>query len=550
MLLGFCRRPYEDELFFGYIQDIFYKNGFVTMKAIHNFFGCGYVRIYGSTGLAVMCDLIENQTFPSISEAIAMTPYYAMVQDMTEGEQAKYAEQMMFPESITALQSKATLKENIKICKKCLQEDKQTYSSAYLHLSHHLPGVEICTKHGKVLESINFKEFKSKFREIHPIEDFQSVPIVCKDKKQAMMIALDAEIAYQQNQGILENVKCAVCGKVYMEHRYSRETKAGCPFCNEKRLPYDILTQRLLSRFPDGEYEIEPEFKSFCDVVVTHRRCGTGKKRLGSLLYKNATNCSECKNLTAKSLQRRFDTDKKHWLFAETVTDVLKKDKRIYVMHLDCGNKFEFFMTDFTSRKDGYCPYCDNNMQPMEINDLEYQMIGDYQNNRELVNVKHSACGLVYKTNKTAFLAGKKCPICSWSRLDVKAVEQAIKACLPDDYEMNKSKCYGYVDIKRKDGTVIENMAYETLIEDLMSDKPIMIPDRVKKYEYKQSIRRRIYDSIKEFTQKNGYWCFVDGIDGMKIDAGTKRILQDMENHGFIQRMEIGKYKVKDGDEI
>ena len=64
MMLGVCRRPYPDELFYGYVRDVFRANGFTSMQAIDDFIECGHIRVNSSTGLAVICDMMNNPTFP------------------------------------------------------------------------------------------------------------------------------------------------------------------------------------------------------------------------------------------------------------------------------------------------------------------------------------------------------------------------------------------------------------------------------------------------------------------------------------------------------
>ena len=123
MMLGICRRPYPDELFYGYVYDIFKVNGFTTMGDVDAIIGCGHIRVNSSTGLAFICDLIQNSTFPDISEAVAMTPYYAMIDTMTEGEQAKEAERMLFAESPAVPDNSGKIKDEVRICKKCWEED-------------------------------------------------------------------------------------------------------------------------------------------------------------------------------------------------------------------------------------------------------------------------------------------------------------------------------------------------------------------------------------------------------------------------------------------
>ena len=131
MMLGVCRRPYPDELFYGYVRDVFRVNGFTSMQAIDDFIECGHIRVNSSTGLTVICDRMNNPTFPDVERAVAMTPYFAIIDTMTEGEQAKEAERMLFAESPAIPDHSGKIKNKVRICKKCWEEDKKKYGTGY-----------------------------------------------------------------------------------------------------------------------------------------------------------------------------------------------------------------------------------------------------------------------------------------------------------------------------------------------------------------------------------------------------------------------------------
>ena len=543
MMLGVCRRPYPDELFYGYVYDIFKVNGVTTMGDVDAIIGCGHVRVNSATGLAFICDLIQNSTFPDISEAVAMTPYYAMIDTMTEGEQAKEAERMLFAESPAVPDHSGKIKDEVRICKKCWEEDVKKYGTGYLHLSHHLPGVQVCTKHVCTLEHVRIK---SKNCLLQSWDDYDREELWISNLKQAMIIALDAQFAYERNQGVLKSVVCENCGKRYLEHPYSHDTLAGCPFCNQKLSACDILQRRVDARFPD-EYEVEPEVQNFHGAWVTHKACGTRNKKIDRIIYGKAMFCRECRTLTPKRLQHQFDPKKEHWLFHENqLSD--GKHRRISVTHLDCGRTSQLFMPTFTKKEGGYCPYCNNKIHRIDMTefDSEYELASDYKNNHERIKLRHKTCGVVFETTKTIFLKGKKCPICS-PRLDFDAVVNAVEECTNGGYEITKSKRRGFVNIKRPDGIVLNQIGYRMLIADLKSNCPTIIPDRTKSYVQKTSLRKMVYDSMKEQTEQKGYWCCSDGICGEVVTPNWRNIIQKMVKAGFIKRIGKGKYIIESG---
>lgn len=545
MILGVCRRPYPDELFYGYMRDIFKTNKFALMMDVDNFIECGHIRVNSPTGLAVICDMIKNPTFPDIEHAVAMTPYYAMIDTMTEGEQAKEAERMLFAESPAVLYNSRKIREEVRICKKCWEEDKKKYGEGYLHLSHHLPGVQVCVNHACALRQVHLKGKRVLMR---GLESYEWEEIDVPDLRQGLLQALDALDVYNRNKGVLKLVSCDTCGKTYLEHPYSHDTLAGCPFCNQKMSAHDILQRRVDARFPD-EYEVEPDVPSFLGAVVTHRACGIKMHKMNGLIYGNAMCCRECQRLTPKRLQRRFDPMKLHWEFHEN-SDADRKRRRISVTHLDCGHTSQLFMPAFTKKEDGYCPYCDSKIPSIDIKDIDadYEIVGEYKNNREPVKFKHKTCGVVFETSKTSFLAGRKCPVCT-PRLDFATIQSAVAECTDTKYIITKSKRRGFVNIKRPDGVVLNQISYKMVIEDLKSGNPTLFPDRVRVYVEKTSIRKMIFDSVKEAYLQKGYWCFDDGINGEPVSRVMRNLVQDMARLGFIKRISTGKYIIQiEGD--
>ena len=545
MMLGVCRRPYPDELFYGYVRDVFRVNGFTSMQAIDDFIECGHIRVNSSTGLTVICDRMNNPTFPDIERAVAMTPYFAIIDTMPEGEQAKEAERMLFAESPAVPDHSWKIKNRVRICKKCWEEDKKKYGTGYLHLSHHLPGVQVCVNHACALHEVHLK---GKRGLIYPLESYDWEEISVPDLRQGLLYALDALDAYDRNKYVLRRVVCDTCGKLYLEHSYSHDTLAGCPFCNQKMLAHEILQRRVDTRFPD-EYEVEENVTSFSGAYVTHKACGTTKQKIDSIIYGNATYCQECQLLTPKRLQQRFDPMKQHWEFHEN-SDADKKRKRISVTHLDCGHTSKLFMPAFKKKEDGYCPYCDSKTTSIDISEIdpEYEILGDYKNNREPVKFRHKTCGVVFETSKTSFLAGRKCPVCT-PRLDFNAIQSAVAECTDSGYVITKSKRRGFVNIKRPDGIILNQISYQIVIEDLKSNRPTFFPDRVQPYESKISVRKMIFDSVKEECVRKGYWCFADGINQEPVSRTMRNLVQDMARLGFIKRISTGRYIVEiEGD--
>ena len=75
-----CRRPYPGELFYGYMRALCKMNGFDKMEELEHYFLSGgadniAVNVEIPAGLSKICEVVENQTFPSLEEAIKVNPF-------------------------------------------------------------------------------------------------------------------------------------------------------------------------------------------------------------------------------------------------------------------------------------------------------------------------------------------------------------------------------------------------------------------------------------------------------------------------------------------
>lgn len=544
MILGYSRRPYADELLYGYIHDIFYKNGFSTMNDVDQLVG-GHIRVGCTTALPVVCERIGNVTFPDVMQAVKMTPYGAYVNGLDAGAAARYAEMYLQAEMPYVPAHPSKEKDEIHICPECWKEDTERYGDGYLHLSHHLPGVTVCAKHGCTL-----------FQRPVPLKRALMKPWTIKDMEPVESIDnIDEAVQYAQaqlrrndeNTSALVWSRCSRCGKEYVEHSYSRETACGCPFCNQTLRPETIVNRRLQT-IQDGEYRVDPGFSALNNAYVIHEPCGSRKRKLMQVLYGEPEYCLECMKLTPERLKRRFDPSGVHWEFFEN-SETERQKKRIRVKHRVCGREFSIFSVRFGKKEGGYCPYCDNPQKVIDICtvDPEYRIVGEYKNNLLQVEMKHLACGTVFQTSKTSFLAGRRCPICT-PRYDFKEVERAVMECAVG-WTVRKEPRRGYVTLITPAGFVMSGLSYITVMNDLKSEKASIIKNRRKRWSDPVSIRRRIYDNVKKASLDKGFWCFADGLDGEPVSRTQRNLIQDLARLGYIERVGVGRYRTVTGNE-
>ena len=212
MQFPMCRRPYPGELFYGYMRALCKMNGFDKMKELEHYFLSGGadnvgVNVSVPAGLAKICDVVENQTFPSLEEAIAMTPFYGMIDSQNPGQVAKLAETMIYVQSSGMTNvSHGQGRNVVKICPDCWDADVKTYGESYLHVSHHLKGVKVCWKHKKPLISVIVRTRRN---QMLPIEPKYGEAILIEDMERELAYAVSSVKRMEQNKGlhIFQNIQ-------------------------------------------------------------------------------------------------------------------------------------------------------------------------------------------------------------------------------------------------------------------------------------------------------------------------------------------------------
>lgn len=530
LLLG--RSPYPGEFFRGYIMNLAVMNDNMPLEEFESRYLYGYKRKRRSSSgypesLSHICRRMKKVLFfPDIKEAIKMTPFFVEAKNLTEHKQAKLAESILYDinEEMTPNWRKQN-KQELRYCPECQKEDVERYGSWYFHLEHNLPGACVCTKHKyPLMELDQFDKRKSCFPDMST-----SKPVIVQDLEEAILQApklVEQEI-------LITNV-CPECGEEYLIHPYSLETEAGCPFCRGKMNIEEHLSNRIWQVHYD-EYFLEKVDKGLNSRAL-HMSCMVSSRTVDRLLYDEPSECSGCKALTVPKIQKIIDERKEPFL----ITKEFRSESdagMISAVHLDCGRSFDMQKTYFL--KDPHCPHCEKEMRTESFADLGipgYSIVSTYNNNREQLMIHHDECGCVFETSKTSIAAGTRCPICT-NRYDIEMVSSALDYCCPD-YKVKKGKKRGTVDVFRDDMLVYSQIPYSKIMNDLQEEEPELFPERKRKYVPPKSIRRIIYDSVKEAASKKGYWTAVeDGINGKKMTREQRNILQDFANQGFIKRI-------------
>ena len=534
MKLGFCRKSYPDELFYSYVRSLCVENGILRLQDLEWYLRLKeFVRFNGlyPSGLSLICDVVENATFPDVETALHMTPYFTDIDGLQAGQQAKLAEGILQPCS-AAVPDVKKRSRSLKICPMCYEMDKKEYGESYLHVMHQVKDVNVCFEHGCKLQTV----VSTASRDLIGEYVFDSAIEMIADIDTCKMQKKQLEEQIQKNAACMQQSICPVCGEMYLEHVWSAKTKAGCPFCNVKKSAEMIIQIRLPEK-----YYIQEKIKGIQTAKVVHETCGVAIRKLDAMLYdKEVPECHECQTLKASHLQEKYDPEQINWVF-DDVTAEDRKKKKIKVMHKSCGKEFVMFANAFRQRSDGYCPVCDNKVQVKNISDVDadYEIVGEYKNNVEQVDILHKSCGIVFKMSKNSFLAGGRCPVCT-PRWNFQTVVSAVEDCC-EGYKVSPASKRGWAIVNCKDGRIITE-SYAKIMSDLMSSESVIFIDKQKMYVPPKTIKRKILDNVKKCTDQKGYWEFSDGLDGEVVTRVQRNLIQDMAKMGYLVRIGKGRY--------
>ncbi|MGN0313448.1 MAG: TniQ family protein [Fusicatenibacter sp.] len=543
MYLPIFESPKPDELWQGYIMRLAMMNDYQSLDDFEHKYLYGIERRKRSgamfpESLTKACDRMSSlKGFPTVEEAIRMTPYYAEASGLPEGKQAKLAESILYDINEPVTPNIRTQKKfYFCICPDCQKEDMAEHGHWYFHLKHHLPEVQVCTKHKVPL--IRMDRFDKRVSCMPKFKKKKTFLI--ENMSDALTHAYTMESSFEKNRNILTVVLCPECGKKYITHLYSHHTGAGCPFCRNK-MPWGELIQHRLDILYKGEYSLSGAFSELSTAEVIHLPCGLSKQNLEQLLWDKRGMCSSCKAVTVSKLQKQIDPDKKEFIIRKLYRTE-KNSRMVSVTHLDCRRTFDIQVGLF--RDDPHCKLCEKEQRAME-NSLEhpdYAVVSEYLNNHDTIWLRHKECGCIFPTSKTSFLAGMRCPVCT-NHYDFTMVSEAVRECT-NGYVVEKGKKRGDVIVYHQGSVLARDISYTKVMNDLQLDVPELLTDRKKKYQPPKSIRRIIYDAVKESTKEKGFWEGKDGIGGQPYTRRERNILQDLANQGYIKRIEKGKYRI------
>ena len=159
--------------------------------------------------------------------------------------------------------------------------------------------------------------------------------------------------------------RCRACGHEFYRHEHAVASGMTCPSCHNG-LDSDAEMARLLSRYRDGQYELQPQRTASGHMWMIHKPCG---KRIVTnhmfWLYDDGQ-CRYCKTRPAQEWERAFDGSP---FYVKEVLPMIHRSRDMVLVCRKCGKEITVHCSPRYLRgdiSDVRCSVCN----PDEKNDL------------------------------------------------------------------------------------------------------------------------------------------------------------------------------------
>ena len=217
-----------------------------------------------------------------------------------------------------------------------------------------------------------------------------------------------------KNLPTLNTYHCDICGNDYFATRKSINDGWNCPYCDENK-PIQERYKQLIKVAGEGLYEPVSMFESLNKHVILHHTiCGQDIKiRPRRFLFENSR-CKCERIVTLSEAKNAIEKDGEYELI-----EFISASKPIIVKRKEC--KHEFTCRYFKFIKSPHCRKCRPARLTTEIfkervkllTGDEYTVLGDVDNGRTRVDIRHNECKTIDKYYPSLFLSGQRCKICT-----------------------------------------------------------------------------------------------------------------------------------------
>lgn len=217
-----------------------------------------------------------------------------------------------------------------------------------------------------------------------------------------------------KNSPILNTYHCDICGNDYFTTRKSINDGWNCPYCDENK-PIQERYEQLIKVAGEVLYEPVSKFESLNKQVILHHTiCEQDIEIIPRRFLFENSRC-ECERIvTLSEVKNTIEKDGEYELIEFTSASQPIKVKRKQCTHEFKCNYFKFI-------KSPHCRTCRPAKITTEIfkerikllTGDEYTVLGEVENNRTKVEIRHNKCETIDKYDPLHFLNGQRCKLCT-----------------------------------------------------------------------------------------------------------------------------------------
>jgi hypothetical protein len=189
-----------------------------------------------------------------------------------------------------------------------------------------------------------------------------------------------------------------------------------------KRKTHEQFEKELIAK-RGNEYTLLEKYQKWdTKMLVKHNVCGYEWKVTPANLLAGQSKCPNCSKkirLNTKTFQEKIHRvlDKTYTVIGEYIND----GSHVEILHETCGYVWNA-VPNWIFCSHVKCPRCQNrenytteefNRKLMEMTDDEYELLGEYINNRYLTTFRHNTCGHIFEEAPNKIMFGSSpCPEC------------------------------------------------------------------------------------------------------------------------------------------
>lgn len=229
----------------------------------------------------------------------------------------------------------------------------------------------------------------------------------------------DTKVMIRHNSNICNNHE-------YLVLPSPSKFKKGCPRCNvinngrKLAKTHEQFVQEVYDLVGDEYIILGQYIKNSDSIKIKHDKCGRSSMVTPANFLNRGGSCIHCKQSRISHRKYVRDMYDRYGCEYSVLSYFNTINHRITVKHNVCGNTYEAFPSNILSGQGCRKCYIESKRITTEqfkdrvykLVGEEYEVLGDYKNNRTKIKIRHNKCGREYDVYPTNFVRERRCGEC------------------------------------------------------------------------------------------------------------------------------------------